>query len=186
MTKQSPPVAQLSHAKSPRAPEQPDTWHWHVAVFVGYLLLAICVTWPLLLNMHTSVIQKGARLVDAGQGIWNLWWIQQALLHGQNPYITRYLFFPETINLFYQTLSPPNTLLALPATLLAGPITAFNVLTLLSFGLSGYATYRLVRPLVPYRIAALVAGGVYAFSPFHMQVLLGGTLESIAIQWIPL
>src|SRR5215213_8950693 len=186
MTKQSPPVAQLSHAKLPRAPDQPDTWHWHVAVFVGYLLLATCVTWPLLLNMHTSVIQKGARLVDAGQGIWNLWWIQQALLHGQNPYITRYLFFPETINLFYQTLSPPNTILALPATLLAGPITAFNLLTLLSFGLSGYATYRLVRPLVPYRIAALVAGGVYAFSPFHLQVLLGGTLESIAIQWIPL
>ncbi|MDQ2999519.1 MAG: hypothetical protein M3R61_21000, partial [Chloroflexota bacterium] len=186
MTKQLLPVAQLPHAESPRAPEQPDTWHWHMAIFLGYLLLATCVTWPLLLHIHTSVIQKGARLVDAGQGIWNLWWMQQALLHGQNPYITRYLFFPETINLFYQTLSPPNTILALPATLLAGPITAFNVLTLLSFGLSGYATYRLVRPLVRYRIAALVAGGVYAFSPFHMQVLLGGTLESIAIQWIPL
>jgi hypothetical protein len=180
------PIAQRSHAESTHAPEQPDTWRWHIAVFIGYLLLGISVTWPLLLNLHTSVIQKGARLVDAGQGIWNLWWMQQALMHGQNPYSTRYLFFPETINLFYQTLSAPNTLLALPATLLAGPITAFNVLALLSFGLSGYATYRLVRRLVPYRIAALVAGGVYAFSPFHIQVLLGGTLESIAIQWIPL
>jgi hypothetical protein len=186
MIKQFLSIAQLPRAESPGTPEQPDTWHWHVGVFVGYLLLATYVTWPLLLHMPSSVIQKGARPVDAGQGIWNLWWMQQALLHGQNPYITRYLFFPETINLFYQTLSPPNTILALPATLLAGPILAFNALTLLSFGLSGYATYRLVRPLVHDRIAAIVAGGIYAFSPYHMQVLLGGTLESIAIQWIPL
>lgn len=164
----------------------PEPWRWKLVVFLGYVLLGIVFTWPLALHWQTGVIQKGALPVDTGQGIWNLWWARHSLLHGQNPYLTRYLFYPEAINLFWQTLSLPNAVLVFPALALFGPIVAFNLLTWLSFGLGGYFTYRLARSLIASRAAALLAGLVFACSPFHMQVLFGGPMEIIAIQWIPL
>lgn len=164
----------------------PESWRWRVSVFLGYLVGGVLFTWPLLLHLRTGVIQKGALPVDAGQNIWNLWWVQQALLTANNPYLTHYLFYPEQINLFWQTLSLPNALTVLPITLVAGPVVAFNALVLLSFGLGGYFAYRLGRALLADRFAALVVGFVFAFTPYHMQPLLGGALEIIAIQWIPL
>ncbi len=163
-----------------------ESWRWQMVVFLGYLLAGIVFTWPLVLHLDTHVIQKGAIPVDAGQNIWNLWWVRQSLLTGSNPYLTRYLFYPEQINLFWQTLGLPNALLVLPILLGAGPLVAFNTLILLSFGLGGYFAYRLGRAVLTDRIAALVVGFVFTCTPHHMQPLLGGALEIVAIQWIPL
>ncbi|HEY0607435.1 MAG TPA: hypothetical protein VGD58_31245, partial [Herpetosiphonaceae bacterium] len=153
---------------------------------MGYLLAAVIFTWPLALYWQTGVIQKGSVPVDAGQGIWNLWWARYSLLNGRDPYLTRFLFYPLEIDLFWQTLSLPNALLSLPALLWLGPIAGFNLITLLSFGLGGYFAYRLAYGVLDDRIGALAAGFVYAFSAYHMQLVLGGPMEVIAIQWIPL
>lgn len=161
-------------------------WWWQLAVFGLYMALGIWFTWPLAARMQTEVIQKGAVPVDSGQNIWNIWWVQHALLSGQNPYVTNYLFYPEQINLFWQTLGLPNALLVLPVSLAWGPVAAFNLLVLLSFGLGGYFTYRIAYNVTADAAAALVAGFVFAFSAHHMQPLLGGALEIVSIQWVPL
>lgn len=177
-------TAQRTHSLASVPP--PESWRWHIVVFLGYLALGIAWTWPLVLHWQTGVIQKGDLPVDTGQGIWNLWWAGQAITQGQNPYLTRYLFYPNQINLFWQTLSLPNALLVFPVLVVSGPVVAFNLLVWLSFGLGGYATYRLVRGSVDSRPAALIAGFVFAFAPYHMQVLQGGPIEIISVQWIPL
>src|SRR5215216_5152865 len=107
------------------------TWREQIAVFMGYLLLGVWYTWPLVTQLPTGVIQKGGLPVDSGQGIWSIWWVQQAIFHGWNPYTTRYIFFPETVNLFWQTVSMTNTLPAVPITFLLGPIVTFNILVLI-------------------------------------------------------
>jgi hypothetical protein len=163
-----------------------ESWRWNIAVLLGYLAATIVFTWPLALHWQTGVIQHGSTPVDGGQNIWGLWWIRHAILHGQNPYVTRYLFFPDEINLFWQTFSLPNALLVLPVLIASGPIVAFNLLVLLAFGLSGFLVYKLARALLDNRVAALFAGFIYAFAPYHMQPLLGGALEIVAVQWIPL
>lgn len=163
-----------------------ETWISKIVVFLGYIVVAVIFTWPLVLHGRSAVIQKGSVPVDAGQGLWNLWWTRQAIFQGTNPYITHYIFYPEKINLFWQTLSLPNTILSLPVLTILGPISAFNTLGILSFGLSGYFTYRITNGIVNNRVASLIAGFIFAFSSFHMQVLLGGPMEIIAIQWIPL
>jgi len=155
-------------------------------VLLGYLLLGVAFTWPLALHFGTGVIQKGGLPVDAGQGVWNLWWARTALLHGWNPFETRYLFFPLELNLFFQTLSLPNALLAAPALLGLGPVAAFNTVALLSFGLGGLFAYMFARALVDDRLAALAAGFVFAFGPYHIQRLWSGPMELIAVQWAPL
>jgi len=174
------------HTNTLAAEPPPESWRGHLAVLLGYLVLGIGFTWPLLLHLPTGVIQKGMLPVDAGQQIWNIWWVRQSLLVGANPYLTHYLFYPEQINLFWQTLSLPNALTVFPVALVAGPVVAFNTLILLSFGLAGYFAYRLARALLADRFAALVAGFVFAFAPYQMPPLLGGTLELIAVHWIPL
>ncbi|MCG8348981.1 MAG: hypothetical protein MI924_14515 [Chloroflexales bacterium] len=163
-----------------------EGWRWNIAVLLGYLAATIVFTWPLVLHWQTGVIQHGSAPVDGGQNIWGLWWIRHAILHGQNPYVTSYLFFPDEINLFWQTFSLPNALLVLPVLIASGPIVAFNLLVLLAFGLSGFLVYKVARALLDNRVAALFAGFIYAFAPYHMQPLLGGALEIVAVQWIPL
>lgn len=165
---------------------RPDPWPLLLLIFLGYLLLGVAFTWPLALHFTTGVIQKGGLPVDAGQGVWNLWWARSALLAGENPFVTRHLFYPLEQNLFYQTLSLPNALLVAPVLLAVGPIAAFNSVTLLSFGLGGLFTYRLARAVVASRPAALVAGFAFACSPYHIQRVWSGPMELIAIQWLPL
>jgi hypothetical protein len=176
-----------SPISTPLAAEAPaEPFRRHLAVFVGYLLLGMVFTWPMILNMGSGVIQIGSLPVDSGQGVWNLWWSRSALLNGNNPLTTAHLFYPLELSLFYQTLSLPNALLVLPVLLVWGPVAAFNTITLLSFGLGGYWTYRLARALAASPLAALLAGFVFVFTPYHMQRIWGGSLELIAMQWLPL
>jgi hypothetical protein len=176
------PRRQSALAAAP--PREP--WHELLLIFLGYLLLGVVFTWPLALSMAGGVIQKGGLAVDAGQGVWNLWWARTAVLNGWSPFETRYLFYPLQLNLFLQTLSLPNALLAAPVLLAAGPVAAFNTLALLSFGLGGLFAYRIARALVDDRLAALAAGFVFAFGPYHIQRLWSGPMELIAVQWAPL
>lgn len=170
---------------NPLAPAPPREPLWrHLAVFGGYLALALLVTWPLALHVPGAAVQKYELPVDAGQGIWNLWWARESMLRGWNPFITDYIFFPQRVNLFYQTLSLPNALLVLPVLLAFGPVTAFNCVVLLSFALGGYLAYRLARGLAG-TLAALAGGFAFAFSAYHLQIVMVGALEVIAIHWIP-
>ncbi|GIW02967.1 hypothetical protein [Roseiflexus sp.] len=171
---------------SPLAFEIPhESWRWRVSVLAGYLLLGVLFTWPLVLHLSDSVIQKGHVPVDTAQGIWGLWWVRTALLSGANPYVTSMLFYPESINMLYQTLSLPNVIPVLPVSLLAGPVVAFNSIIPLSFILGGYWVYRLAYALTLDRFAALVAGFVFVCTPSQIQRLYGGSIELIASFWLP-
>ena len=172
-----------AHPLTPAPPREP-LWR-HLAVFGGYLALALLVTWPLVLHMGGAALQKYELPVDAGQGVWNLWWARASLVRGWNPFITDYIFFPQRVNLFYQTLSLPNAVLVLPILLAQGPVAAFNCVVLLSFALGGYLAYRLARGLTG-TLAALAGGFAFAFSAYHLQLVMVGALEVIAIHWIPL
>ena len=172
---------------SPLAAEAPaEPLRIWLAIFFGYLGLALLFTWPLVFDLAGSVIQRGGASVDTGQGIWNLWWTRESLRVGQNPFASDYVYYPYGVDLFYQTISVPNGLLVLPINLLFGPIAAFNAVVLLSFALGGTFCYWLARSLQVERLAALAAGLVFAFGPYHIQRMWGGSMELIAIQWIPL
>ncbi|RRR70837.1 MAG: hypothetical protein EI684_12555 [Candidatus Viridilinea halotolerans] len=163
-----------------------EPWPWRIAVFVGYLLLGVIFTWPLSLHLHTAVIQVGDTPIDAAQNIWNLWWVRMALLNGANPYLTTYLFYPDSVNLFLQPLSLPNALLVWPILWRLGPLVAFNSVILLSFGFGGYWAYRVARALAIGRGAALLAGFIFVFTPYHSQQVWGGTMERAATFWLAL
>jgi hypothetical protein len=109
------------------------------------MLLALVVTLPMPLHLGERIIANEPGEVDGYLGIWNIWWAAQALQRWQDPYFTPLLFWPQGLDLFWQTLSLPQGLLALPFTLTLGPLPAYNLLILLSFVLGGYFAFLFIR-----------------------------------------
>lgn len=156
----------------------------HVSVVLVYTLLALVVTWPVATHFSSGIVGRVGG-VDAYQNAWNLWWVAYATTHGSSPFETPLLYYPHGIHLFWQTLGFSQGILALPITLLAGPLAGFNFTLLTSFILSGYVTFLFARHLTRSNAAGLVAGAIFAFSPFHLEKVLDGNLEVAAIQWVP-
>ncbi|HWQ12753.1 MAG TPA: hypothetical protein VNL77_08135 [Roseiflexaceae bacterium] len=161
-------------------------WRPHALALGVYALLALIVTYPMPLHLTRSIIGNQPGAVDGFLGIWNLWWAARAITHLEDPFFTRLLFHPQGLDLFWQTLSLPQGLLALPVTLALGPLPAYNLLILASFVLGGYTAFLFVRRFVGDAPAALVGGAIYALTPFHMQKVLDAQLEVASIQWVPL
>lgn len=168
------------------------SWQYHLLALSCYVIAALVVTFPMPLHISEQIIANAPGRVDAYLGIWNIWWTARAITTGQNPFVTPLLFYPQGLDLFWQTLSLPQGLLALPITLGWGPLPAYNVLILLSFVLSGYFTFLFVLHVcqlhnsLPGILAAIIGGAVYAYSPFHLQKVLDAQLEVASIQWVPL
>jgi len=156
----------------------------HLTAISIYTLLAALVTWPVLAHLNSGIVGEVGG-VDAYQNAWNMWWIARALSQGQSPFWTGMLFYPHGVDLFWQTLGFSQGLAAAPVTLAFGPRAAVNVTVLASFVVGGYVTFLLARHLTDSTPAALVAGAVYAFSPFHLEKVLDGNIEVVAIQWVP-
>ncbi len=176
----------------PAATTRPQ-WPSHALALLVYTLLALVVTFPLPLHLGERIIANRPGQVDGYLGIWNVWWAAHALTTGQNPFVTPLLFHPQGLDLFWQTLSLPQGVLALPVTLVAGPLPAYNLLILLSFILGGYFAFLFIAYVLrdagerrSATLAALIGGAVYAFAPFHMQKVLDAQLEVASIQWLPL
>jgi hypothetical protein len=161
--------------------------HWGQALLV-YIVLTIALTWPLALRWTTD-LPGGAHkdgLEDAYQNVWNLWWMKEALAQPTNPLITDRFFYPERPNLYYHTLSPINALLVAPITALWGPIAGFNAVAFLSCVLGALGMWWLAYDRTCAHHAALLAGIVYTFSPFHMAALItDGQLQIVALHWLP-
>jgi hypothetical protein len=163
----------------------------HLAALLLYLLLALVATWPLALHATDSVI--GLNMpgdtnvgVDAYQHTWHHWWVAEALAHGRSPFFTDRLYYPEGIDLFWQTVGFTQGIVSAPVTLALGPVAGVNFTIFLSFVVGGYAAFLLARRLSGSTGGALVAGAIYAFSPYHIQKVVEGSIELGAIQWLPL
>lgn len=152
---------------------------------VGYFLLSIIFTWPLVLTMGNRGIS--ARSADLWQNLWNLWWVKHAVfeLH-TNPFQTNLLFYPDTPSLYLHALNPLGGLISSPLQALFGLVTTFNLMVLAAFTFSGYSAFLLARHLKISTGSALVAGVIYAFSPTISTELDLGQLEQLTQVWLPL
>jgi hypothetical protein len=117
-----------------------SSWRVHLAVLGGYILLSLFITWPLVTQFATALPGEGT---DSWQYLWNFWWFDQALFHGQPLYFTNAQYYPLGTSLLFHTLSPLHSLVALPARFLGSYPAAYNWIVLLSTVLSGYGTFLL-------------------------------------------
>ncbi|UYZ62085.1 hypothetical protein [Hymenobacter weizhouensis] len=135
-------------------------------VFALYAVIFVVCTWPLLPNATSSFLAVPGR--DSFQFFWNAWHFRQAAVHGHNPYHTDWLFFPRGTWLVMHAYTP---VLGILGTVLGSELLGVNVGLWLSFALSGTGAYVLARRWLHSPVLGLLAGFVFAFSPFKLQRL---------------
>jgi hypothetical protein len=152
------------------------------AVGVGFVLLSIWVTWPLVLHIDEAL---PGDLGDPLLNTWILGWGADRVLHGLTGLWDAPIFYP-----YHSTLAFSEHLLGIsvpiaPIAWLTGrPFVAYNVAFVASFALAGIGMWRLARRLTGRDDAAIIAGAIFAFAPArlghigHLQVLMSG--------WMPL
>lgn len=151
---------------------------------LSYGVLAVVFTYPLVLNLD-RVNGSG----DPAVMVWSMAWISHALttepatLYGAN------ILHPVADALARTDLLLTSALLAAPFFLATGnALLGFNVVMLLTYVLSGYAVFLLVRRILPGRPyashAALFAGALYAFCPYRLAHV--AQLNTMTTYWLPL
>ena len=141
-------------------------------------------TFPLVLHLRTAV--PGPPW-DNLVWLYDLWWFRHSIVDlGQWPTFNTTIFHPYGYDLRLSELMLPNKLLIAPLLFLGDEVLAYNGLLLLSFVLTGYATFLFIAYLTADRLAGVVAGAIFAFCSYRMHAMAAGWLPLISTQWIPL
>ncbi len=168
----------------------------HGLVIIAYTLIALGLTYPLVIHFATHVPGDG---IDDPALAWNLWWVRHALVDLRtNPFACDWLFYPIGINLAFYTLTVLNGVLSIPLQMTLGLVPASNVLLLSSFVLGGYGAYLLALTVMKERaqaarapfprgeqVGAFVAGFIYAFSSSKLFYAALGQFNIASSQWVP-
>jgi len=130
-------------------------------------------------------VAPGNRLVfgdvDVREITWFMGWTPYALSHGQTPLLTTHIDYPLGVNLMWNTAMVFPAVVLWPVTAAFGPITATNLAITLALPFSGWAMYLLARRYVRSRLAAVVAGLLYGFSPWMIARSPGEIHMTIAV-----
>jgi hypothetical protein len=151
-----------------------------LAIWLAYLAIAVCTTWPLVARLTTHLPDGEDTLAH----YWNGWWVWQAMREGRSPYYTPYLFYPAGISLVYKNLAWLHILPWLALRPLTGGIAAYNLTFLLHLALCGFAAFALAYELTGDGRAAFLAGLIYQCWPYRMTQPSHPNLMSTA--WIPI
>ncbi|MHA1568201.1 MAG: hypothetical protein ACTSXZ_01925, partial [Alphaproteobacteria bacterium] len=157
--------------------------------FTGFALLfffamSLLVFAPNLPDFSTAAI--GDPHSDALKHVWGQWWVHHKLTtEGRYPLAMDLANYPDG-GRFY-SLDGANSLLTLVLRPFMNPVAAYNLLYLLHLALAGFAAFLLARELTGRREAALVAGVVFAFSPYVLSFPVGsGVAETAFLFPLPL
>jgi len=153
------------------------------AALILFVLLSLVMTWPLATQLDSGL--PG----NLGDPLLNSWILErnyQKLLDGDiSSFFEANIFYPSSLVLAFSEHLLAPTLLTLPIYLVSGNVLlSYNLLLLLSFALSGWGAYLLVKDLCGEEAPAIFAGILFAFFPFRFYHL--GHLHLLSSQWIPL
>lgn len=139
----------------------------HAAIFVGFLIVAIIATWPLVRHLDDAFTGPPSR--DTGVYVWNAWVFTHELQQGRLPFYTSSILAgaPDAApaNLSLHNYTTAANVLAWPLIPLVGLVAAFNLVFLFNIALSGYAAWLLTREMTGREAESLIAGAVFALSP---------------------
>ena len=141
-------------------------YRFEIWLFILYTLLALVVTYPLVLNLNNSIY--GIRGDHLSQ-LWQDWWEKEQVLAGKFPVSTPLANYPFEFSYEGAAFPPLHLGLRLILTLLTNEVLSLNIWLLLSFPLSGLAVYLLVKHLTKNRLSGALSGLVYSFSMYQFS-----------------
>lgn len=136
-------------------------------------------TWPLVIDLGNTLPDWG----DGADSAWRIGSIAHQLSTDPFHLYNTQAFYPLKNGLTLDELLTGQGLLAAPVIWLTdNPPLAFNLLVFLAYMLSGFSMWLLVRYLTGNGKAGLVAGLIFAFSPWHYGQY--AHLGLVAQQWM--
>jgi hypothetical protein len=154
----------------------------HSLAVLCYTLLAIAFTWPTAANLQSAI----AGIVDDRECLWNIWSVSTSISQGTSIFYSWYMFYPTGISLYFHTLAPLNSLLAIPFVMMFGLTAAYNIMNMLWFILAAAGAYALAYHVTENRAAAFIAGLIYGFSPYMAFHLWAGQIALLTTGLLPL
>ncbi|HYT46744.1 MAG TPA: hypothetical protein VEP90_30740 [Methylomirabilota bacterium] len=131
-------------------------------LIVSYLLFAFSIG----LNLTTSYI--GTSSHDQLQFIWTLYWWPYAISHHINPFFSTFIWHPYGTDLSIAPASVPGaSFIALPITLIFGPVASYNLLIIVGSALSAFFTFLITNYLTKSYKAGVIAGLLFGFSTYQ-------------------
>lgn len=146
-------------------------------VFLALTVLLFARTWVAPTNAWIG--EPG----DPPMFMWHLRWVPYALSHGLNPLLTGHLNVPDGVNLMWNTPMPLAGFLLAPITTTVGPVFSYNVLMTLAVALSGWCAYLMLTRYTASRLAAILGGVLYGFSPYMVAHALAHA--NLATAFVP-
>jgi hypothetical protein len=152
-------------------------------VLLLFAVLTLIMTFPAVLRLRVAVIGDA---VDSLLNCWIIAWDLHKITAGEfRTLFDANIFFPYQNTLAYSEHMLGVALTALPLQIgLADPLLTYNITLLLSFVLTGFGMYLLVRHLTGSAPAAFVSGLIFAFFPWRFAHITH--LQLLSAQWIPL
>jgi hypothetical protein len=123
---------------------------------------------------------------DNFEYIWKMAWFVEALANRTSPTFVPHFYAPAGYELANSELTPANTLLGIPLTLLFGPVAAYNALLYLSYLLSALFALLFARRLGAPLSGAVVAAVGVAFCLFRFQHTMSQITIAGSTHWIVL
>jgi hypothetical protein len=133
--------------------------------FLGFVLVAIVQSWPLVLNLGTQL--TGSPGGDTGAYVWNTWVFSHELRVDRNPLTTSMVLpldGPTDLSLHNYTLFAD--ILAAPLLPWLGVVTSFNLTFLFNVALAGWCMFLLAKSVTGRPLESWIAGALFACSPF--------------------
>ena len=147
----------------------------------AYSLLSVILTYPVAFSGDLMPGDRG----DGFQYLWFFWWFKKAILSMNDPYFTNYIYYPDGVSMVFSDIGPLNAIASIPLQMAFGLITAYKIIWLFTFILSGCSMFLLANYLIADKKVAFVSGLIFMFCPYHFAHALGH-MNLISIEWIPL
>lgn len=163
------------------------TWRSITVAGVIYALLTVVWTWPLLPGITEGVIVPEWNLTqpDVSQNVWNVWHFMNTWSWGY-PLLTQAVFFPQQINLIYQSYGLSQLILAAPMAMWLGPIAGANSILALGYWGGALGMFVVLHALIRRPWVAMSLAWVYAITPAHQMNVAWAADENAALQWLVL
>jgi hypothetical protein len=144
----------------------------------------IVLTYPVVFKFSTHLFADGG---DGLQFYWNLWWVHKALIQlHQNPWFTDYLHYPYGTTLIGHSLNIFNGLMGIILLNFLTLTQTYNFIIIFSFVIGGLTMFLLSFYLNKNYFGSLIAGYIFTFSSYHLAHLIGGQMDLVSQEWIPL
>jgi len=152
-----------------------------ILIFSCFILLSLILTYPLILKMKSHVYGSPG---DPQGILWIIWWLKYSWLNHIPSSFCPFIAAPFGVTATHPSVYIISTLLQKSLARLVNEMFAYNFLILLSFPLAAITMYYLVLHFTKNKVASMLSGIIYAFSPCHFAQAVQH-IGLAQIQWMP-